>query len=140
MRRLGGELLRFGLVGAIGFVMDVSVLYLALALLGVGPYAGRAISYLVAASTTWYLNRRITFHGRSSPALAREWSRFVLLNAAGGAINYAVYAAWVRYAGHAGVAPGAGVALGSAAGLLVNFTLSRQLVFRKPRSAEAYLR
>ncbi|MGH8328291.1 MAG: GtrA family protein, partial [Steroidobacteraceae bacterium] len=71
-REVLSQFVRFGLVGVCGFVVDVTVLYLALALLGVGPYVGRGISYLAAASFTWYLNRRITFADRKSAAAGRE--------------------------------------------------------------------
>ncbi len=140
-RRMTGGVLtqfvRFGLVGIGGFVVDVTVLYLALSLLGVGPYAGRGISYLVAATFTWYFNRRITFADRRSDAAGREWGTFVVLNGVGGALNYATYAVFLHYFRSSGVAPAIGVALGSLAGLLANFTLSRQIVFRKPRAAVA---
>jgi putative flippase GtrA len=104
---------------------------MALTLLGVGPYAGRGLSYLAAASSTWYLNRRITFAGRRSPAVGLEWVKFVLLNAAGGGVNYAAYAIWLHHFGFSGFMPACGVALGSLSGLCINFTLSRQLVFRR---------
>jgi len=125
---------RFGLVGIAGFVVDVAVLYAALTLLGSGPYIGRGMSYLAAASSTWYLNRRVTFADRRSAAIGGEWLRFVLFNAAGGILNYSTYAAYLHYMGSSGLAPATGVALGSLVGLCLNFGLSRQLVFRKPNS------
>jgi putative flippase GtrA len=127
------QFLRFGLVGIAGFVVDVGVLYPALAL-GAGPYVGRGVSYLAAATSTWYLNRRVTFAARRSASLGPEWFSFMLCNAVGGLLNYTTYAAWVHYFGSARLVPACGVALGSLAGLCVNFTLSRQLVFRKPNS------
>ncbi|MGH8260092.1 MAG: GtrA family protein, partial [Steroidobacteraceae bacterium] len=137
-REIASQFLRFAAVGIAGFVVDVSVLYLGLAL-GIGPYIGRAISYLAAASTTWYLNRRITFADRRSDVPGTEWVKFVLLNGVGGLINYATYVLFLQYAGPSGVAPAVGVALGSLAGLLANFALSRQIVFRKasPRAADS---
>ncbi len=131
------QFLRFGIVGAGGFIVDVAVLYLALSLLELGPYTGRVVSYLSAASFTWYLNRRVTFADRRSEAAGREWGAFVVLNGVGGALNYAAYAAFLRHFGSSGVVPAIGVAIGSLAGLLANFTLSRQVVFRKPRPAVA---
>ena len=127
------QFLRFGIVGVAGFVVDVGVLYAALAL-GAGPYVGRGASYLTAATSTWYLNRRITFAARRSASLGPEWFRFVLCNAVGGLLNYAAYAVWLHYFGSAGLVPACGVAIGSLSGLCVNFTLSRQLVFREPNS------
>ncbi len=124
------QFLRFALVGAIGFAIDVGVLYLVLALFAVGPYAGRVISYICAATSTWYLHRRITFRNRPSQALGREWLKFVALNGVGGLLNYAVYVACLHYFAGSTSAPAIGVALGSAAGLSINYTLSRRVVFR----------
>src|SRR3954469_10325600 len=47
--RLAIELLRFGVVGVVGFVVDAAVLIAGIAL-GLGPWFGRALSYLVAAT------------------------------------------------------------------------------------------
>jgi putative flippase GtrA len=125
------EFFRFGMVGVAGFLIDVGVLYLSMRFFGTGPYIGRAVSYLAAASATWYLNRRITFAVRRNAALGPEWLKFVLFNAVGGSVNYATYTACLHFLGFSGLAPAYGVALGSVSGLCVNFTLSSQLVFRK---------
>ncbi len=111
------------------------MLYLAL-WAGLGLYLGRAVSYLVAATFTWYGNRRITFATRAQgvPAAAAEWIRFLLTNLVGGAVNYTVYAALVSQLELAQAYPVLGVAAGSIAGLSVNFTLSKFLVFRAPRA------
>ncbi len=54
------QFLRFAVIGTAAFVVDTAVLYCAL-WAGLGLYSGRAVSYLVAATFTWYGNRRITF-------------------------------------------------------------------------------
>jgi putative flippase GtrA len=126
------QLLRFAFVGAIGFVIDVGVLYLALALFSMGPYAGRVISYLVAATSTWFLHRLITFRNRPDQAIGREWLKFVALNSVGGLLNYATYVAYLHYCSGSNAGPAIGVALGSIAALSVNYTLSRHVVFRTP--------
>jgi putative flippase GtrA len=126
------QFVRFAAVGVAGFVVDVAVLYLALHYLDCGPYVGRAISYVAAASSTWFLNRRFTFLNRRSMAIGMEWLKYLLVNGCGGIINYATYVACLHFLGILGVAPFIGVAFGSLAGLSVNFALSRRLVFRKP--------
>jgi putative flippase GtrA len=130
------EFMRFGAVGTAAFVVDTIVLYLAL-WAGLGFYAGRVVSYLAAATFTWYGNRRITFetHARGASAAAVEWLKFLLTNLVGGAVNYAVYAALVGHSDFVRAYPVLGVAAGSIAGLSVNFTLSKSLVFRAPRDS-----
>lgn len=117
---------RFALVGAAGFVVDASVLYGALAL-GFGPIAGRLLSYLAAATATWLMNRRFTFASEQPPSF-REWASFIAANAVGGLVNLALYAVLVT---QAELEPVIGVAAGSIAGLAINYTLSRFVVFRR---------
>jgi putative flippase GtrA len=127
--------MRFAVVGTAAFVVDTTVLYVAL-WAGLGLYSGRAVSYVVAATFTWYGNRSITFatHAHGMTAVAAEWVRFLLTNLVGGAVNYAVYAALVSQSEFVRAYPVLAVAAGSIAGLSVNFTLSKLLVFRAPRS------
>lgn len=141
------QLMIFGVVGTLGFLVDVAVLY-ALSP-WVGWYAGRALSFWAAATTTWWFNRRYTFRAvaaadavsspspRLSPQPAsaradtvRQYLRYLVSMLGGGALNYLVYAATLHFA------PGPyaavlGVALGSIAGLAVNFLTARFLVFRQ---------
>jgi len=128
------QFLSFAAVGTIGFVVDTATLYLAMGQLGAGLYGGRVISYLVAATTTWALNRRYTFRQQRSADRMGEWGRFLAANAVGGLVNYSTYAVLVTVYAVAAAHPVIGVAAGSIAGLLVNFTASRTLVFRgRPR-------
>ena len=130
---LGRQLLAFSVVGTIGFVVDAATLYAAMTVLGAGLYVGRVISYLAAATTTWALNRRYTFHGQRSSAKITEWGRFLAANAVGGLVNYGTYAALVATQPAAAAHPVIGVGAGSLAGLALNFMLSRYLVFRGAR-------
>ena len=125
-----GQFLRFGVVGTIGFVVDAATLTAMMAL-GLGPYWGRIVSYLAAATTTFALNRAWTFRDRrgAGPVTA-QWGRFLAVNLVGFAVNYGVYAASLALSPMAARSPVLGVAAGSLAGMLLNFALSRRLVFR----------
>ncbi|MCA3273915.1 MAG: GtrA family protein [Roseomonas sp.] len=123
------EFLRFGVVGTIGFVVDTAVLYAGLAF-GLGLYGGRAVSYLVAATTTWALNRLWTFRGRGEGPAHQQWALFLLVNLIGFAMNYGTYAALIVFVPMVAAHPVLGVAAGAIAGMFGNFVLSRQLVFR----------
>ena len=129
--RLAGELLRFGLVGALGFLVDSSVLLVGIAV-GLGPWWGRVLSYLAAASTTFALNRAWTFRDRAgarrSPPV-RQWALFLLVNLAGFLGNYGAYAALMTASQFVAAHPVLGVAAGSVVGLAANFVLSRKIVF-----------
>ncbi|MGG5822265.1 GtrA family protein [Falsiroseomonas sp. HW251] len=126
--RLALQFLRFGVVGTVGFVVDTSVLYAGLAL-GLGLYGGRAISYLVAATTTWALNRAWTFRGQGDKPALQQWATFLMVCLVGFACNYGTYAALVSTVPLAARYPVIGVAAGSLAGMIGNFLLSRRFVF-----------
>jgi len=125
------QFLRFGVVGVAGFLVDAGVLT-AMLWLGLGPYAGRVVSYLAAASTTFALNRAWTFRSASREVpVAAQWGRFVLLNLVGFVANYGTYAALVAGTEVVAAHPVIGVAAGSLAGMFLNFGLSRRYVFRE---------
>ena len=123
--------LRFALVGAAGFFVDVAALYASFAL-GAGVYAGRVVSYLCAATFTWGVNRRFTFASEARPSIS-EWLKFLVANAGGGLVNYGTYAALVSWGtgllGH----PALAVACGSVAGLAVNYLASSRFVFTEQK-------
>lgn len=124
--KLGRQFLSFAVVGAIGFVVDVAVLYLVAPLLG--WYWARVLSFLAAATATWALNRRYTFR-RSEASVLREYLGYLLTMLGGAVVNYGAYVLVLHWA-TGPWAPAAGVALGSCAGLVVNFLSARYLVFR----------
>jgi putative flippase GtrA len=127
--RLAAEFLRFGVVGTAGFIVDSAVLMAGIAL-GLGPWIGRAVSYLVAATTTYLLNRAWTFRGMAREApVVRQWATFVLVNLVGFAANYGTYAALVAGVPLVARHPVLGVAAGSLAGMTWNFLLVRRFVF-----------
>jgi len=123
------QFLRFALAGAVGFAVDVGLLYVGLAL-GLGYYLGRALSFLAAAFTTWQLNRRYTFVVHPGEPLLREWLRYLFAMLGGSAVNYGCYAALVFSLPKSACLPAVAVAAGSAAGLTVNFLGARFWVFR----------
>ena len=124
--KLGRQFLSFAVVGAIGFVVDVAVLYLMAPLLG--WYGARVLSFLAAATATWSLNRRYTFR-RSEASVLREYLGYLVTMLGGAVVNYGAYVLVLHWA-TGPWAPAAGVALGSCAGLVVNFLSARYLVFR----------
>lgn len=120
---------RFGLVGALGFVVDVAILY-PVARLGAGWVIGRLCSWLGAATFTWAVNRRFTFAVARAPSV-REWAAFLAANSTGGLVNYGVYVALIETLPHIAAHPFLAVGAGSVAGLVVNFAMSARFVFRR---------
>lgn len=123
------RLLRFGIAGTLGFGVDVAVLLVLTQGFGLGPYAARLASFLAAATATWWINRNFTF-ATSKPPSRAEWVGYVGLMVLGGVVNYGVYAACIAHWDLARSQLWLPVALGSIAGLGVNFTTSRALIFK----------
>ena len=98
-------------------------------------YSGRVVSFLAAATATWILNRSFTFRRDSASEThpAGEWLAYLGLMVIGGLVNYGTYAAAVALLEPVHRHPVIGVAMGSIAGMAINFWTSKTLVFeRKP--------
>ncbi|HEY2445499.1 MAG TPA: GtrA family protein [Rhizomicrobium sp.] len=123
--------LRFGVVGAGGFCVDMSVLWLMMHLVGLDKYSGRGISFMAAVTFTWWGNRMLTFRDRAAQTgLMREWMTFVTANAFGGLVNLGLYTILVSFAPSPANNPFLAVGAGVLAGLTFNFILSSRIVFR----------
>ena len=86
---------------------------------------------MVAVTVTWIVNRHLAFHDRQAAAWSREWARYIVANSSGAVLNYGTYVLMVSTLSLAATYPYLGVAAGSIAGLVLNFTASDLLVFRR---------
>jgi putative flippase GtrA len=126
------EFFRFAATGTGAFLVDSLALLASLAF-GAGFYAGRALSWLAAATFSWRVNRQWTFRTVGTGSALREWGRFLLVNALGGCVNFAIYALLLQRVSGVWTGPVIAVAAGSIAGLSINYFLSRHWVFyRRP--------
>lgn len=130
--RLLTEAVRFALIGAIGFLVDAAVLTALVSGLGRGLYEARAVSFSLAVSVTWYLNRRFTFSDRRSADRKREYVRYVAVQIVGALINLGVYALVASGFPALAVYPVIPLAAGSAVAMFFNFLASRQFAFVAP--------
>lgn len=125
-----GELVRFAIIGTIGFVADASALKFIVWLAGLDLYSARIFSFLVAATVTWSLNRKFNFKQARAESAFRQWLRFLGANSLGFVANYGTYAALVTFVPPVAASPVLGVAAGSIAGLAFNFVVNKFWVFR----------
>jgi putative flippase GtrA len=88
------------------------------------------VAYVFAATSNWVLNRIWTFKGLGSGPAVRQWAMFMVTNLGGFVLNRGTYAILVTFVAAAANQPVIAIAAGSIAGLFVNFSLSRRLVFR----------
>ena len=111
-------------VGAIGFIVDTLVFALTLAQTG-EPYSSRFIAFLVAVTTTFFLNKHITFAFLGGARFAR----YLATQTGGVIINMLVFVATIY---HPILLPAQyyfGLAAGAVAAMAFNYKLSRHYVF-----------
>lgn len=129
-RKLGGQAWRFAVSGVLGLVVDTAVLY-GLMALGLGFEVARVLSFLAAATFTWAFNRRLTFDAAARrPPNWREWLHYLAAMAVGGVVNYCVSLGAYHLSDVVRAHPVLALALGAAAGMVLNFLSARHLVFR----------
>jgi putative flippase GtrA len=127
-RRVIAQFLRFGIVGTAGFVIDTITVYSLRYSLGL--YGAGIAGFVTAASGNWILNRIWTFRGLGSGPAHRQWAMFMVANLAGFVLNRGTYALLITFVAVAARQPVIAIAAGAVAGLFVNFSVSRRLVFR----------
>ncbi|MBF4613846.1 GtrA family protein [Curtobacterium sp. VKM Ac-1376] len=95
MRRLIAQLARFGVVGAVGFVVDTTVFnVLRITVLNPedvhsGPFWAKVISTMVAIFVNWMGNRYWTFREQRRAVATREGIEFVIVSLGGMVISLA---------------------------------------------------
>ena len=136
------QFLMFSVSGAIGLIVDLSALYLASIFMNL--YSARLLSFLVAVTSTWLLNRNFTFKEseqkkqteiKQKNYLLTEFLRYFVANLSGGLVNLAVYSLYISY-NFETTEKYIATCLGSLSGLALNFSLSKFVVFRKKNNSQ----
>ena len=122
----------FTLIGVLGFLVDAGVLHLMVAAWNTNLFLARACSFTCAATTTWLINRVVTFSStqRRPRRLLAEWAAYFVASLGGGCLNYLVFVIAVRVSPLLHHIPSIAVGLGSLAGTTFNFLMYARYVFR----------
>lgn len=136
------ELMKFGVVGGVAFVVDVAVFNAVLAWSD-KPLTSKTVSTVLATTVAYAGNRHWTFRRRSRSRVSREYALFFLFNGVGLAIALTCLAVSHYVLGFTSAladnvaANGVGLVLGSA----FRFFSYRRWVFPAllPRAAEPVL-
>lgn len=127
------QLVSFGAVGALGFVVDAAVLTVMSVTLGVDALSSRAVSFSCASLVTWLLNRAFTFGCRvGSPVAALKWEyfRYATIQVIGALLNFAVFLLLIGWRPALREIPVIPLAGGALVGLVFNFSMTRRFVYR----------
>lgn len=125
------QVLHFAIAGSLGFVLDAGLVQLLSGPGGWDPLLARVLSVAAAIAFTFAYNRHITFADRRSARIGREFGRYLLGNAAGLATNYGAFVLCLALWPLLRQWPAIGVAVGSLAGMGVNFVAARYFVFAR---------
>lgn len=133
--RLVGDAVRFGVVGAVAYVVDVAVFnLLSVSHLGVlgGPLVAKTLAVVAATVVAWLGSRYYTFKRHKRPDPAREFVEFVVVAGIGYAVNLGVlYASHYALGLHSLLADNIAANLvGALLATLVRFVLYRDVVYR----------
>tara|TARA_R110000823_G_scaffold171736_7_gene304156 strand:- start:31866 stop:32309 length:444 start_codon:yes stop_codon:yes gene_type:complete len=129
------QISQFAFAGTVGYLADTFTLLLVYP--WTGAYAGRFVSFSCAVLTTWLINRSLTFrHQRDGKPIHREFSLYFLSMLGGGAVNLLSYFLVVYLFTLPPSALPVAVAVGSLAGMLVNYSLSKRVVFTGRREKD----
>lgn len=128
------RLLRFGLVGVLGFIIDATVLSL-IVNAGGGLYVSRIVSFPCAVTITWYLNRIWSFKGKATKRPISEYGVYFGVQVVAALANLATYAVVLnRFFGDQVTMVIPALAVGAALGMAINFVGAQALVFTVPAS------
>ena len=125
---ISADLLRFGVVGVIGLMVDTTTVYSLRAPLGL--YAAGVCGFMVAATANWAMNRLWTFRHRVHAAAHKQWLRYLGANLIGFVVNRGLFFVLITISPVCHAQPILAIAAGALAGLLFNFLLSRKFVFQ----------
>lgn len=146
LRRIDPDFIRFAAVGAAGFLIDLSVLTLLVRFAGYRPepvqifgisltlspaIQARFVSFPIAVSATWMLNRNWTFKEAVKRPILTEILSYLAVQGSGGIANVGAYCLVLLLIPPLQAWPVAPLIVGSAVGLCLTFLGSKYWAFRR---------
>ncbi len=127
------KLIYFTFVGAVGFLVDASILTLLSQYYGFDIYLARLISFSLATMATWVLNRKVVFRQEVDPdqSKSEEYVRYLFVQTTGGGVNLLIFTLLIMVAPSLNSHPIVPLAVGAIFGLAINFTGVRYWVYSK---------
>ena len=127
------EVAKFGVVGAIGFVVQLGVQNVLHSGFGVGALTAVVLAYIVATIVTFFGNRHWAFKHRKGGGLGQETALFVALNVVGIFIQVGIVDLVVHGLGHGDrLSYNIATIFGIGIGTMFRLFTYRRFVFRAP--------
>lgn len=122
---------KFAITGGIGFIVDASVFLICHELIHLDNVTSRIISFGLAISVTWLINRNWAFRHRRTTNALSEYGRYTASQTLGAAINFGVYIAAISMSLWFKQHPLAALTLGSLATVLFNYISAHRFIFKQ---------
>lgn len=123
------QFFRFLSVGAVGFCVDGGVL-ISLMQSGWEILPARTVSFLLAVTTTWAVNRAWTFKVAHGVGVRKEYSAYILVQIIGAMINIFVFFSLIKLHPPLRGIPLLPLAVGAVFSLVFNYLASRKYVYK----------
>ena len=124
----------FVIAATAGFIIDAGVVTLLVRWLAWGPWQGRFVSFPLAVTATWWLNRRYAFRGTGSADRRIEYAAWWAIQLAGAVLNFGIYGLCLHLWPALARALFVPVAIGGIAAMLFNFAVARSTVYHAARA------
>jgi putative flippase GtrA len=134
VKRLGlfSQLSRFVIIGGVCAVIDFGTYSLMLGVLGWPVWLSRGLSFIIGTSTSYVVNRKLTFHGANTGNTTAKAGGFALVYIVTFFVNWGTNQLLVVLtgaAGHPWLITLCWV-IGQGLGTLINFVMLKWVVFR----------
>lgn len=130
----GRQVRSFAAIGGVGFIVDGGILTVLNSIYGLELLPARMVSFSVAVTTTWYLNRQRTFASNKNSRIASEWGRYAAVNSIGSLLNMGIFFWLVARYQVLATTPLVPLGIAALVALIFNFAASKYIVFRHPQS------
>jgi putative flippase GtrA len=124
-------------VGAVGFALDAGLMLLTIKALACHPIGARLVSFPVAVTCTWLLNRHWAFRGRGLQSRSVEYVGYFAIQVAGAALNVGVFLGCLLLWPLLASVPLLPLTFGAAVALLFNYALLRRALYRREARCRA---
>lgn len=123
------EVVRFGKVGAIGFLVDGGVLVFLFHVMQWGHYESRGVSFVLAVAITWYMNRTYTFKHYINKNKYKEYVMYFSVQVVGSILNLCIYIGLIKTISIMSLYPILPLSVGAGIAMFFNYYISKVYVF-----------
>lgn len=85
------QIIKFGIVGTVGFSVDALVLLFFVHIVEYSIPVARLSSFLIAVLVTWLINRNLTFSKNNKFTIKKEYFLYLFIQTIGALINYIIF-------------------------------------------------